>query len=120
MKQPGIWSRYIAKALIGQGVYGRVHKAISKDTNRVVAIKETLSDLDGILSTTMRELSIISQVDHRNVVKYLILTRLIESDQCMVNHQVFIVMEYCNLDLAEFIHSRNQGIEDELVKVRYR
>jgi serine/threonine protein kinase len=31
---------------------------------------------------------------------------MIEADQCMINNQVFIVMEYCGQDLACFIRNR--------------
>jgi serine/threonine protein kinase len=68
-QEAGIWSRYKPKALIGQGVYGKVHKAVCMETNRTVAIKETISDVDGILPTTMRELAILSQVQHKNIIK---------------------------------------------------
>jgi serine/threonine protein kinase len=111
----GIWSRYQPRSLIGQGVYGKVHKAICMETNRTVAIKETLSDIDGILPTTMRELAILAQVEHPNVVKYLPLTRMIEADQCMINNQVFIVMEYCEQDLSQFIRTRMEVLLDPLV-----
>lgn len=111
----GIWSRYQPRSLIGQGVYGKVHKAICLETNRTVAVKETVLDMDGILPTTMRELSIITQVQHRNVVRYRSLTRLIDADQCMINNQVFIVMEFCDQDLAQFIRSRMEVLYDSFV-----
>jgi serine/threonine protein kinase len=40
---------------------------------------------------------------------------MIEADQCMINNQVFIVMEFCNLDLSQFIRSRMDVLIDPLV-----
>ena len=63
-----IWKRYKAVSLLGQGVYGKVNRAINRETGRVVAIKETVSDVDGILSTTLREVAIMSKLSHRNII----------------------------------------------------
>jgi serine/threonine protein kinase len=67
-EQASIWSRYKPISLIGQGVYGKVSKAVCKETRKVVAVKETVSDVDGILPTTLRELAIMAQMKHRNLV----------------------------------------------------
>lgn len=65
-----IWIRYKPLSLLGQGVYGKVTKAYHTESGNLVAIKETASDTDGILATTMRELAIMSKIKHRNVVGY--------------------------------------------------
>lgn len=104
-----IWKRYKAVSLLGQGVYGKVNRAINRETGRVVAIKETVSDVDGILSTTLREVAIMSKLSHRNIIG------LIEADQCMLNHQVFVVMEYCSQDLDQFIKKRGPLMNDPVL-----
>ena len=63
-----IWSRYKAVSLLGQGVYGKVTRAVNKETKAVVAIKETVSDVDGILPTTLREIAIMSRLKHPNII----------------------------------------------------
>jgi serine/threonine protein kinase len=68
--EAGIWIKYKPEAMIGQGVYGRVHRASNRQTQQTVAIKETISDQDGILPTTLRELAIMKQVNHPNIIKY--------------------------------------------------
>ncbi len=65
----GIWTRYTPISVLGQGVYGKVIKAVSKSDQKVVAIKETSSDVDGILATTLREIAIMSRLKHRNIVQ---------------------------------------------------
>jgi hypothetical protein len=67
-EQSNIWSRYKAVSLLGQGVYGKVTRAINKETGTVVAIKETVSDVDGSLPTTLRELAIMSKIKHPNII----------------------------------------------------
>ncbi|KAJ3361313.1 hypothetical protein HDU91_003995 [Kappamyces sp. JEL0680] len=110
--QHGIWNRYQALTLIGQGVYGKVIKALSKVDKRVVAIKETCSDTDGILATTLREISIMTRIKHRNVVEYDKPNLTLEADQCMINNQVYMVMEYCSQDLFHFL-SKRSGLSSE-------
>ena len=64
-----IWNRYKKIAFLGEGAYGKVTKAVVIKTKRIVAIKETNSDRDGILQTTLRELGIMARLKHRNVVQ---------------------------------------------------
>ena len=98
--EAAIWSRYQMLDKLGEGVYGSVYKAYNKETGRIVAIKETCSDMQGVLTTTMRELGIMKLLSHPNVVAML------EASICEFNHQVFIVMEYCPTDLQLFIRDR--------------
>ncbi|KAI8894348.1 kinase domain-containing protein [Globomyces pollinis-pini] len=97
---PTIWNRYTPQSLIGNGMYGKVHKAKCKFSGQTVAIKETLSDAEGVQPTTLREIAILRQINHINVIK------MIEADQCMKNLQVFIVMEYADQDLYKFMKSQ--------------
>ncbi|KAJ3277094.1 Alanyl-tRNA editing protein Aarsd1 [Terramyces sp. JEL0728] len=107
-----IWARYQPRELIGQGVYGKVHRAICIHSQRVVAIKESASDADGILSTTLREIALLKQVKHRNLIQ------MIEAEQCQTHHAVFIVMEYCDVDLRTFIDEQpRSGIDLDLAQI---
>lgn len=56
---------------IGEGTYGVVYKSILKDTNTPVAIKKILPDKEeeGVSPTTLREISILKDLDHSNIVK---------------------------------------------------
>lgn len=55
---------------IGSGAYGSVYKGINKQTNEIVALKRTKieNQSDGIPSTTLREISILSELSHPNIV----------------------------------------------------
>lgn len=55
---------------LGEGAYGVVHKGINTKTQEVIALKkiklETQSE--GVPSTTIREISVLREIDHKNVV----------------------------------------------------
>ncbi|KAG0189136.1 hypothetical protein DFQ28_003799 [Apophysomyces sp. BC1034] len=55
---------------IGEGTYGVVYKAYQKGSNRLVALKRVpLHYEQGIPITTVREIALLKEVSHRNVVK---------------------------------------------------
>lgn len=108
----GIWNRYEPKKIIGSGVYGRIHKAVCSTTGRVVAIKQTTLDTDAVIATTMREVAILAQLDHPNIVK------MIEAEQCMATNCVFIAMEYCDQDLHAYIQDApTMGLEEDQIQI---
>ncbi|KAK9886648.1 hypothetical protein WA026_017569 [Henosepilachna vigintioctopunctata] len=61
---------------IGKGAYGTVYKAREKNTGKIVALKKVgvpLTD-DGIPKNTLREISLLKQLDtheHPNIVRLL-------------------------------------------------
>ena len=60
----------IVGAPIGSGAYGSVYKGTCKRTQETVALKRTKIEnfTDGIPSTTLREISILSELQHQNIV----------------------------------------------------
>ena len=56
---------------LGEGTYGTVYKAFDKKVNRIVALKKIkLDDTEnGFPSTTLREISILKECSHNNVVR---------------------------------------------------
>lgn len=57
---------------LGEGAYGAVYKAKIPKTGEIVAVKTVkLTDEDeGITSTTIRELTILQNLDHPNIIKF--------------------------------------------------
>ena len=57
---------------IGKGAYGVVCRAIDLRTNETVALKRVTVDTmnEGLPSTSIREISLLRELEHKNVVKY--------------------------------------------------
>ncbi len=55
---------------LGEGTYGVVYKARDKNTGEVVALKRIRLEIEdeGIPSTTLREISVLRQLKHPNIV----------------------------------------------------
>jgi len=58
-------------APLGNGTYGVVYKAKDKVTDKIVALKKIRIEAEdeGIPSTTLREISVLRQLKHPNVVE---------------------------------------------------
>lgn len=66
-------SRYEKKGdKLGEGTYGVVYKALDKNTNEFVALKKIRleSEEEGIPSTAIREIALLKELNHPNIVKY--------------------------------------------------
>lgn len=68
----GDTERYVREKLIGAGTYGEVYRAIDRQQNRVVALKEIRLDAEevGMPSTALREIALLRGLDHANIIKY--------------------------------------------------
>lgn len=66
-------SQFRIESLIGEGAYGIVYKGLHNDTKQYVAIKqiklEEMEQDEGIPSTAIREISIVKNLKHPNLVK---------------------------------------------------
>ncbi len=97
---------------IGEGAYGVVYKAKEVNSGDMVALKRIRldSEQDGVPSTAIREISLLKELDHENIVKLL--------DIIHVDNKLFLVFEYLNQDLKKYMEmytSRN-GLPLNLVK----
>ena len=76
---------------IGGGSFGEVYMALNVDTFGLFAIKELdkfkISGSKQMLAMLMREVNIMSTVDHKNVIK---LYEFLETED-----KYYIVMDYC-------------------------
>lgn len=110
-----IENKYHILTIIGKGSYGIVVKAYDLQTKRHVAIKKFNHLYRDIIDTkrALREVSILRQLnqyEHPNIVR---LYDIIIPDHKNAN-EIFIVMEYCEMDLKSFIANKikltNEGI----------
>jgi len=80
---------------IGEGTYGIVYKATDKITEQVVALKKIRleTESEGVPSTAIREISLLKELEHPNVVSLL---DVVHADQ-----KLYLVFEYLDMDLKK-------------------
>ncbi|KAJ2682937.1 Cyclin-dependent kinase catalytic subunit [Coemansia spiralis] len=63
--------RYLKLDKVGEGTYGVVYKARDTHTGRTVAMKKIRLEADdeGVPSTAIREISLLKELQHENIVK---------------------------------------------------
>uniref|UniRef100_A0A8C8SIE2 Cyclin-dependent kinase 2 n=1 Tax=Pelusios castaneus TaxID=367368 RepID=A0A8C8SIE2_9SAUR len=96
---------------IGEGTYGVVYKAKNKVTGEVVALKKIRLDTEteGVPSTAIREISLLKELNHSNIVKLL--------DVIHTENKLYLVFEFLNQDLKKFMDSSSiSGIPLPLIK----
>ncbi|VBB25314.1 unnamed protein product [Acanthocheilonema viteae] len=81
------------------GAYGVVYKAFHKQTEKPVAIKMIRLDCqeDGIPATTVRELALLRELRHPNIV--------VLHGVVMEEYRVYLVFEFLDMDLRRYIDS---------------
>eukprot|EP00754_Rhynchopus_humris_P022714 Rhum_TRINITY_DN14800_c5_g1::Rhum_TRINITY_DN14800_c5_g1_i3::g.121185::m.121185 len=89
--------RYELKEKLGEGTYGEVYKGIDTVLKIPVAIKKIKNDTstEGIASTELREISILKNMKHPNVVRML--------DIVTYSYKLLLVFECCDSDLRQAI-----------------
>ena len=66
-------AKYVKLEKIGEGTYGVVFKARDKTSNRIMALKKIRleQEEEGVPSTALREISLLKELEHVNVVRYV-------------------------------------------------
>ncbi|XP_041117296.1 cyclin-dependent kinase 2-like [Polyodon spathula] len=96
---------------IGEGTYGVVYKAKNKLTGQAVALKKIRLDpeTEGVPSTAIREISLLKELNHPNIVKLL--------DVVHTEKKLYLVFEYLDQDLKKYMDSSQPvGMPLPLVK----
>jgi len=95
--------RYNRLDILGEGTYGVVYRAIDKNTGRTVALKKVRLDRteEGIPQTALREVSILQEIHHQNVVNLL--------DVICADGKLYLIFEYVDQDLKKAIDKRAGG-----------
>ncbi|NXG65041.1 CDK3 kinase, partial [Hemiprocne comata] len=88
---------------IGEGTYGKVYKACNKNTGQLVALKKICwhSEMNGAPSTALREISLLRELKHPNIVRLL--------DVIHSQKKLYMVFEYLNQDLRKYLDSSETG-----------
>lgn len=84
---------------IGEGTYGVVFKGKNKKTGEFVAIKKIRmeSDDEGIPSTAIREISLLRELEHPNIVGL--------QEVLMEENRLYLIFEFLSMDLKKYIDS---------------
>ncbi len=95
---------------VGEGTYGVVYKCLIKGTDDIVALKKIRleNEDEGIPSTSIREISLLKQLRHPNIV-YLM--DLIHGEK-----KLYLVFEFMEHDLKKFLDMNNAPLSPDLVK----
>lgn len=101
---------YEVKSQIGEGTYGQVYKAIHKETKEQVALKRVRleNEKEGFPITAVREIKILRQLDHKNVVRLIDIVTDNASVAELRNSKVnfYLVFEYVDHDLMGLLEAR--------------
>lgn len=111
-----ITSHYQKIDKIGEGTYGVVYKAKERSTDRIVALKKIRleSEEEGVPSTAIREISVLKELKHPNIVSLL--------DVVHNDNKLYLVFEYLDLDLKRFmdiVKKSDGGLSPDHVKVSW-
>jgi cyclin-dependent kinase len=104
-------SKYKKLEKIGEGTYGVVYKAKDRKRNILVALKKIRleSEDEGTPSTAVREVSILKQLQHPNIVE---LYEVIHTENSLT-----LVFEYLDQDLKNYLDACGEkGIDPYTVK----
>lgn len=99
---------------VGSGTYGDVYRGIYKLPNKnpeEIAIKKMKIDLEneGIPSTTLREITILRELDHPNIIKL--------KDVILEQNQLFLLFDFMDFDLKKYLEDLNdKELDEETIK----
>ncbi|CAG0914902.1 unnamed protein product [Notodromas monacha] len=103
--------KYVKLSKIGEGTYGVVYKGQdTSNRNRIVALKKIQMEADGegIPSTALREMALLVELDHPNVVR---LHEIVPA-----GHDFYLVFEYMDMDLRKYLHNHPQGLSSDVIR----
>ena len=103
-------SRYNHITALREGTYGTVFKAQDSETGEFVVMKYIRMDQeeDGVPASSIREVTIIQNLNHSNIVKL--------RDVTTENGSLIMVLEYMDLDLRVFLDRKRSPLEPRLLQ----
>ncbi|GMP60884.1 hypothetical protein CsSME_00023570 [Camellia sinensis var. sinensis] len=99
--------KYEMGEIIGHGSYSLVYRGLDLKTNQTVAIKkmQSMPYENGVPTTAIREVSLLKEMEHDNIIKLLDVISNIDDGCC-------IIFEHLDLDLRKFMATYPQDSKD--------
>merc|ERR1719326_1868187 len=96
--------------LLGEGTYGKVYKARSHRSGELVAMKQMKlgGEEEGVPSTAIREIALLKELSHVNVVKLL--------DVFCSSAKLVLVFEFLDQDLKKYMRSLKGPLPPATIK----
>eukprot|EP00397_Hematodinium_sp_SG-2012_P006349 GEMP01006379.1.p1 GENE.GEMP01006379.1~~GEMP01006379.1.p1 ORF type:complete len:339 (+),score=49.84 GEMP01006379.1:103-1119(+) len=93
----------VSTDVIGAGTYGEVYKVRCRKTGKIFALKrmKLMDAEDGVPSTAIREVSILKELPHKNIVKL--------HDIFCAPNKMSLIFELIDFDLKKFMKSNHVG-----------
>ena len=103
-------SNYEKLDKLGEGTYGVVFKARDKNTDEIIAIKmiHLEQEEEGIPPTSLREISVLSDLKHPNIVE---LKEVINAPNSLA-----LIFEYMDKDLKNYLSVQRSPLNPMLIK----
>ncbi|EAN80624.1 mitogen-activated protein kinase [Trypanosoma equiperdum] len=101
---------YETLGMLGEGTYGVVVKARHRATSRIVAIKKykQAEDDDHVRKTSLREVRVLKQLRHPNVIALL--------DVFRRDGKLYLVFEYVENTILQLIEEKKYGLSPDEVR----
>jgi len=106
--------RYQKLEKLGEGTYGVVYKARDKTNNNIIALKKIRLEAEdeGVPCTAIREISLLKELQHPNVVGLLDVVHQYTADKS----RLYLVFEYLERDLKRYMDAVGSNMHRLLVK----
>ncbi|CBH15519.1 CDC2-related protein kinase [Trypanosoma brucei gambiense DAL972] len=104
------FDRYNRMDILGEGTYGVVYRAVDRATGQIVALKKVRLDRtdEGIPQTALREVSILQEIHHPNIVNLL--------DVICADGKLYLIFEYVDHDLKKALEKRGGAFTGTTLK----
>ena len=112
---------YEPQGKLGEGTFGMVYKALSKKTGQVVALKKILmhNEKDGFPITALREIKLLKQLDHINILK-LEEMAVERSKDVKKKPAMYMVTPYMDHDLSGLLENPDVHFTEPQIKCYMR